>query len=47
MNHWDTSYKNSLMNESRLIIKINAVMYSYFIYFYMDSIYSQMLGIVL
>ena len=22
MNHWDTSYKNSLMNESRLIIKI-------------------------
>ena len=26
MNHWDTSYKNSLMNESRLIIKINAVL---------------------
>ena len=26
MNHWDTSYKNSLMNESRLMIKINAVL---------------------
>lgn len=26
MNHWDSSYKNSLMNESRFIIKINAVL---------------------
>ena len=26
MNHWDTSYKNSLMDESRLIIKINAIL---------------------
>jgi len=26
MNNWDTSYKNSLMNESRLLIKINAIL---------------------
>ena len=26
MNNWDTSYKNSLMNESRLLIKLNAIL---------------------
>lgn len=26
MNHWDTSYESVLMNESRLIIKINAIL---------------------
>ena len=26
MNNWDTSYKNSLMNESRLLIKVNAIL---------------------
>ena len=26
MNNWDTSYKNSLMNESRILIKINAIL---------------------
>jgi hypothetical protein len=26
MNNWDSSYKNSLMNESRLLIKINAIL---------------------
>lgn len=26
MNHWDTSYKNSLMNGSRMVIKINAIL---------------------
>ena len=26
MNNWDTSYKNSLMSESRLLIKINAIL---------------------
>ena len=26
MNHWDSSYKSSVMNESRLIIKINALL---------------------
>ena len=26
MNNWDTSYKNSLMNESRMLIKINAIL---------------------
>jgi hypothetical protein len=26
MNHWDTSYKNSLMDESRLLIRLNAIL---------------------
>ena len=26
MNNWDSSYKNSLMNESRLLIRINAIL---------------------
>ena len=26
MNHWDTSYENSLMDESRLLIRLNAIL---------------------
>ena len=26
MNHWDSSYSNSFMNETRLLIKINTIL---------------------